>query len=151
MPQYVAGSIENNGGAGTVVAGNGQAELALTSTSVGEFDPWITGSQITVAGLVGTPAVLNGPQTVYETSTTSGLDVIWIQSAATVTTTNIGFTVAGYPALFPAVQWGCDSTATPPNNYYAAQIDFFGFVWSSGLAASPLGINSAYSRYWTGS
>jgi hypothetical protein len=152
VPQYVAGSLYSNGGSGSAQAGNGQAELGVAADGPGSLCPWITGSKITVAGLTSSYAVLNGPQTIYGTAATSGNNIIWFQSTQTLGfSSGIGLAAKGYPALFPFVSWGLDSTSGVTSNYYAAQVDFYGFVWNSSLATSPLAINSAYSRYWTGS
>jgi hypothetical protein len=90
---------------------------------------------------------LNGSQTVYSTSST-----IFFQSSVTgILNQNTPVTVTGYPALFPSLSWGIDTTAAAPANYYTTQVDFYGFEWNPGIAAKALQQSPNNSRYWLGS
>jgi hypothetical protein len=152
IPVYTTGTLVETDSSGTAQAGNGQAEVQPPTSRDGTnyAMPWVNGSQVMVSGFTSSYAVLNGLQTVYAQD--GPYTILWFQTSSTLTEAiDTPSQAYGYPAFFPAVSWGVDSTSGAASNYCSTQVDFFGFCWNPALATAGATLNSGYSRYVTGS
>lgn len=131
----------------SIANGNGIAELSLSST----FHPWNSGAPITISGLTGTPAILNGAALINLPNLSSTV-LNWINTKGNITDQNVStVTVVGYPCLVPCIRWGNSSTGSPASNTYFVY-DFFGFVWNSpGLASPSVSVAQTNPRWVSGS
>lgn len=129
---------------GQVNATNGYAEYGFTQQT-GGLSPWSNGSAVTVSGLTGSAAVLNGSQVLGLANANMNSTTILWPTTASVGVTNSAVSVTGYPALIPFFTWGNDTEASPNADTVLA-MDFYAFAWNGGLAG--LTPSSTISRYY---
>jgi hypothetical protein len=98
------------------------------------------GTKLTISGAAN--SVFNGIKTLLG----SGLSTqsMWISSGS-VTESSSAATLTYYPALIPYFGWGNDTQASPATA--GMMVDYFSLVWNSGLATSPLSLNSTNTRW----
>lgn len=135
-------------GSGNIAVGDGYASFTPANTFNGTNTvdcPFGIGSLATTGGTV--PAGL--PSVLTVGGFNNGLASFQIpQGAASYSGGSFGFTLTGYPGLYPYHSFCNDSENSAPNFGRAVNLDFIGFVENPGLAgASP---NSGYSRYFSG-
>lgn len=126
-----------------ISAGSGGASLTLSNSSWSMI-PWAVGTQVTISGLTGGNASLNGTTAVKYAA--GGL-TLGIASSATIGSNDEAFTAAGYPSLSPWFTWGTDTEASPTANSAECYLDFFAFVWNAGIGQSATP-NPTLSRYF---
>jgi len=138
-------SVAVSGLNGSVQAGFGVAQVS-GSIVVGGWValPWASGTLITVAGLGGGNAVLNGTHVVRNTGSLSSI----FASASTITNNNANFTMSGVPSLMPYMTFGNDTTASPAASAKELYLDFFSFVWNPGVGGGTATPDPTKARYF---
>ena len=103
-----------NGGTGTVVLSKDIAVITCApgngSTTTNQFPPFTGGSQITVSGLTGGNAPLNGTYTLSSQAVGAGpLPLLqYVVNHADIGSNTALATIVGYPALTPIMSFGND-------------------------------------------
>lgn len=105
---------------------------------------WAMGSKVTITNSTFTP--VNGLHTLIGDATGA---VVFVLAGGIGSASPSSATITGYPGLVPYFSWGNTPEVGPVTA--AIAIDFFSFVWNSGLASPPLATVSTASRWITGS
>lgn len=135
---------------GTVACTSHEGSIAVDTigTSGTAFTPpFSSGSTITISGLTGGNAPLNGTWTTfYGDGATYKFDA---PAAPNQANNSAGFGMGGYSALTPMVLFGNDDTASPTTGVLRTFVDFFSFVWNPNLGPSAPGTpDKTKARGW---
>lgn len=129
---------------GAVAAGFGVAEVSASSVTGGWVAlPWASGTSMTVAGLGGGNAVLNGAHVIRNSGALVGI----FGSSASIVNNNATPTFSGAPSLMPWLTFGNDTSASPVTSSKELYLDFFSFVWNPGVGGgtgTPLATKARY-------
>ena len=120
--------------------GNGRG-VVQTFSSV---QPFSSGSISTVAGCLVNTA-FNG--TFPAIAATQALINTVLAGSATVAT-ELTATWTGYPAVYPVVTFGNDSTLSPTANTKCLMLDYSAFIWNPGVNGGSGTANSDLARYF---
>jgi hypothetical protein len=140
-------TVTLTGNAAAIENTNGIAEFSFFSHQ----HPWGPGAAIVISGLTGSGAGALDGSWVVDLPNGSSTSIFWTNPEANVSDVNTNGTVTGYPNLVPCIRWGNNTTAGSWTQDTYFQLDFFGFVWNSGLAAAPLSLAQTNSRWTAGS
>ncbi len=106
------------------------------------------GSTITISGLAGGNAGLNGTW-LGESSAATGIQYYFETTSADIVNNTTDATIVAYPALFPFCTFGNTDQATPTANSMRTFLDFFSLVWNPNLGPSAPGTpDKTKPRYW---
>jgi len=109
--------------------------------------PFGAGSTITISGLTGGNAALNGIWT--GASSSDGITCYFPTTAGPIGNNSTDATLVAYPALTPVFSFGNDTSSAPVANQMRTFIDFFSIVWNPNLGPSAPGTpDKTKARYW---
>lgn len=108
------------------------------------IQPFANGSISTLAGCLVNTA-FNG--TFPAIATTQTLINIILAGSATIVTELVA-TWTGYPAVYPVVTFGNDSTLSPTANAKCLLLDYSAFIWNPGVNGGTGTPNSNLPRYF---
>ena len=122
------------GGECSVNNGAGRVYIAAGASSPDNYPTFAGGSSVTIAGLTGGNAPINGTRTLIfaDDNTTCWFNAT---GSSNIGNNNASFTVVGYPALAPLFLFGNDSTASPAVDTMMG-VDFWSFYWNA-LGSTP--------------
>lgn len=140
VPEVTVSSATTNTSAGA----NGLGYVGY-STSVNGLSPFTTGSIIAVAG---PPPGLAGTFSVIQGDNTGQAIIFGPPGIPTVAPTSTANSIKGYPAFYPGMTFGNDSSSTPTANSKAINLDFYGFVWNPGVGGGTGTPDATKPRYW---
>ena len=129
-------------GTNIAVGANGLGYVGYNS-AVNGVSPFTTGSTVSVAAQAG----LTGTWPVFEGD--NGSDAVIIgPGIPTVGSTVQANSITGYPAYYPSMLFGNDSSLGPTANSKAVTLDFYGFVWNPGVGGGTGTPTATDPRYW---
>lgn len=112
------------------------------------YPPFAQGSKVTISGLTGGNAVLNGTQTIGFIDASAPY-LMWKTTGLTTFSSSGTITGVGYPALVPWIAFGNDDNATNTADQMRIFVDYFGLIWNPNLGPSAPGTpNSLKPRFW---
>jgi len=126
---------------------NGSARVYNSIGSSGTNSAMVagTGSKVTVSGLTGLNAPLNGTWIpMYIDSATMYFDA----PGTDIGNNSTAFTAVSLPAITPVCSFGNDDTASPAQATARVIVDFFSLIWNPGVGGGTGTPDSTKARYW---
>jgi hypothetical protein len=120
--------------------GNGRGVIEPASA----IQPFANGSISTFAGCL-TNTAFNGTFPAIA-STQTLINIILAGSDTSIFETTA--TWKGYPAVYPVVTFGNDSTLSPTANAKCLMLDYSAFIWNPGVNGGSGTANSDLARYF---
>jgi hypothetical protein len=135
----------SSGGQASVVDGISTIAISTGAAAPSGAPVWAAGSVVTISGLTGTAAPLNGPQTLFQADSAHLYADVSVGSFGTQSQ---NCTASGFVSWVPVCLYGNDDTASPTVESAMAVVDFFSFVWNPGIGGGTGTPNPLLPRYF---